>query len=209
MGNTHVFVYLFSNRQRCDVLKVSMKLTFLRVFVILAVAALAVLAFYAVWRNQKQDPRLDAPVVSSFSECVEAGYPIQESFPRRCTTPSGQSFTEYIGNANEKQDLIQVTAPLPNQAINTPFVIQGQARGTWYFEASFPIELEDANGVVIGRSIAQAQSDWMTEDFVPFTSTLTFVMPTTTTGTLVLKKDNPSGMPERDDALRIPVTFTP
>lgn len=186
-----------------------MKLTFLRVFVILAVAALAVLAFYAVWRNQKQDPRLDAPVVSSFSECVEAGYPIQESFPRRCTTPSGQSFTEDIGNVNEKQDLIQVTAPLPNQAINTPFVIQGQARGTWYFEASFPIELEDANGVVIGRSIAQAQSDWMTEDFVPFTSTLTFTAPSTTTGTLVLKKDNPSGMPERDDALRIPVTFTP
>jgi hypothetical protein len=30
--------------------------------------------------------------ISSFVECKEAGYPIQESYPERCVTPDGSSF---------------------------------------------------------------------------------------------------------------------
>jgi hypothetical protein len=48
----------------------------------------------------------------------------------------------------------------------------------------------------------------MTEEFVPFTATLTFEQPETETGFLVLEKDNPSGLPEQADELRIPVSFT-
>ncbi len=47
----------------------------------------------------------------------------------------------------------------------------------------------------------------MTADFVPFKVKLIFSPPTTAAGTLVLKKDNPSGLPEHDDELRIPVAF--
>jgi spore germination protein GerM len=54
---------------------------------------------------------------------------------------------------------------------------------------------------------AQAQGDWMTTNFVPFSSTLTFSTPTTPTGILVLQKDNPSGLPENDAEIRIPVRF--
>ncbi len=30
--------------------------------------------------------------ITSFAECKEAGYPIQESYPERCMTPDGSSF---------------------------------------------------------------------------------------------------------------------
>ena len=106
-----------------------------------------------------------------------------------------------------KSDLIKVSSPLPSQEIESPLEITGEARGYWYFEASFPIHLLDGNGIEIAVAPAQAQSEWMTTDFVPFKLVLLFDKPTTPTGTLVLKKDNPSGLPEHDDEIRIPVRF--
>lgn len=88
-------------------------------------------------------------------------------------------------------------------------VIKGEAKGSWFFEASFPIRLYDENVKEIGLTIAQAKSDWMTEDFVPFEAILNFQAPTTEKGILILEKDNPSGLPENADELRIPVFFAP
>ncbi len=97
----------------------------------------------------------------------------------------------------------QVTSPLPN-----PLVLTGEAKGNWYFEASFPVELKNNANVVIGTGVAQAQSDWMTTNFVPFTVSITFpAQPAGSTGTLILKKDNPSGEPANDDQYVVPVTF--
>lgn len=36
----------------------------------------------------------DKAVISNFEECAAAGYPIMESFPERCATPDGRSFTK-------------------------------------------------------------------------------------------------------------------
>lgn len=102
-------------------------------------------------------------------------------------------------------DFIQVTTPLPDTLISSPLVIKGQARGNWYFEASFPIKLIDANGRVLGSAIAQAQEDWMTTEFVPFIANLSFSLPSATTGSLIFEKDNPSGLPENAAELRVPV----
>lgn len=105
-------------------------------------------------------------------------------------------------------NLIAVDAPFKNATVSSPLVISGTARGTWYFEASAPIELRDASGKVIVQSYVEAQSDWMTEDFVPFKTTLIFpTQPAGSTGTLVLQNDNPSGDPERQKELLIPVKF--
>jgi hypothetical protein len=105
-------------------------------------------------------------------------------------------------------DLISVSAPLKNATISSPLSVTGQARGNWYFEASFPVVLKDAQGAIIAQVPAQAQGEWMTTDFVPFVAALTFPAQTLgSKGTLVLKKDNPSGDPERDQSVEIPVTF--
>jgi len=34
--------------------------------------------------------------INSFEECVKAGYPVMESYPRQCRTPDGRSFTENV-----------------------------------------------------------------------------------------------------------------
>lgn len=105
-------------------------------------------------------------------------------------------------------DKIRLAAPLPEQQVAGPLVVTGEARGNWYFEASFPVRLLDAFGNQLAAVPAQAQGDWMTTEFVPFRAELAFAAPTTAVGTLVLVKDNPSGLPEYADEMRIPVKFS-
>lgn len=117
-----------------------------------------------------------------------------------------------INNTNAQEasiaNLIEVNTPSINGFAASPLKVEGRARGTWYFEASFPVELKDANGKTIAEAPAQAKGDWMTEEFVPFSLSLTFpAQPRGTMGTLILHKDNPSGEPERDQSLSIPITF--
>lgn len=102
---------------------------------------------------------------------------------------------------------IKVTSISTNQLITSPHNLRGEARGTWFFEASFPVRLEDANGNVLVQIPAQAQGEWMTENFVPYQATLRFNQPSTATGVLILEKDNPSGLPENAAEIRIPVRF--
>lgn len=162
-------------------------------------------AAFFIW-NQKKIEKSVAEV-SNFEECGARGYPILESYPSQCKTPDGRTFIEDIGNELEKQDLIRTTNPRPNELIQSPLEIKGEARGYWFFEASFPIKLVDEKGNELGMAIAQTQSDWMTEDFVPFETKLEFQEPETKKGFLILKKDNPSGLQENDDELRVPVRF--
>ena len=109
---------------------------------------------------------------------------------------------------NVRERPIKVTTPKPGDTVQSPLIIEGEARGLWYFEASFPVKITDANGTILGIVPAQAQDEWMTENFVPFKATLEFTNPTTPTGVLILEKDNPSGLPEHDDSLKIPIKFS-
>ena len=109
-----------------------------------------------------------------------------------------------------KADLIRIDSPRPNQIIQSPLTITGEARGSWFFEASFPVVLTNWDGLIIAQGIATAKSDWMTANFVPFEAKLTFTVDKNTysnRGTLILRKDNPSGLPEHDDAFEIPVVL--
>lgn len=147
-------------------------------------------------------------VINNFQDCVDAGNLILESYPRQCNTQDGQHFTEEVGNVLQMQDQITLSSPLPNDFITSPLTITGDARGTWFFEASFPIVLTNWDGLIIAEGYATADSDWMTEEFVPFTANLEFDIPDyKNNGSLILKKDNPSGLPENDAALEIPVFF--
>jgi len=41
----------------------------------------------------------------------------------------------------EKVDLITIETPRPNSKIESPVIITGKARGYWFFEASFVVEV--------------------------------------------------------------------
>jgi len=116
--------------------------------------------------------------------------------------------TKQAAVATPHPDMIRLTSPQADEAVGSPLVVKGEARGTWYFEASFPAKLFDADGKLLAAVPARAQGDWMTENYVPFLVALAFDRPATATGTLVLEKDNPSGLPENADELRLPVKFS-
>jgi hypothetical protein len=107
----------------------------------------------------------------------------------------------------QKDDLIRVTSIKNNQTITSPVTITGEARGTWFFEASFPVRIEDAQGKVLAQGPAAAQGEWMTENYVPFSIIFNFVKPESGTGYIILEKDNPSGLPENANELRVPIQF--
>lgn len=171
-------------------------------FWILLAVLVVVAGVVGYYYNQQQKIKS----ISSFEECAAAGYPIMESYPLRCMTPDGRSFTQEIGNQLEKIDLITISNPRPNQTIQSPLKISGKARGTWFFEGSFPIKLLDDTGKLIAESHAEAQGEWMTEEFVQYEATLEFETQSNK-GALILEKDNPSGLPENADQLKIPVKF--
>lgn len=181
------------------------------IIVIVGAAALLLLpatqVFAPTGNEGGGEPTASEPI--NFLECLAAGYPVMESYPRQCNTPSGGHFVEDVGNAIEVQDLIVSDFPRPGDIVSSPMVATGQARGNWFFEASFPISILDAEGEVIGTGYAEAQGEWMTTEFVPFQSiAIEFEeQEQGAEGTVVLHKDNPSGLPEHDNELRIPIVF--
>lgn len=107
---------------------------------------------------------------------------------------------------DEKPDLIKIFTPKLGEVVQSPLLVTGEARGFWFFEASFPVKLIDEQGNLIARGIAQAQKDWMTEDFVPFKATLEFST-LVASGSLILEKDNPSGLQENSAEVHRAVRF--
>lgn len=113
-----------------------------------------------------------------------------------------------VDNNPSFEDMLVVESLNNNDTIASPITITGKARGGWYFEASFPIEIQNASGTKIAEGPAQALSDWMTEDYVPFSATLTYpAQPAGSVGKVILRNDNPSGLPENDKSLEIPIVF--
>ncbi len=102
-----------------------------------------------------------------------------------------------------------LTSIKANDIISSPLTIEGQARGGWFFEASFPVQLVDAGGNVLAQIPLQATEDRMTENYVHFKSEMTFSPGTNTAGKLVFHNDNPSGLPQNDKSFEVPVRFHP
>lgn len=161
-----------------------------------------------------QSPLKNLPTLSvlSFESCLQAGYPIMESYPRQCKTPDGRTYAEEIKApeptyVNASSGMIIVETPTPLSVTGKEFSVIGKARGTWFFEASFPVEVLDKDGKTLATGIAQAQSDWMTTELVGYKANIS--IPTSYIGkaTLILKKDNPSGMPEHEASISFPITI--
>jgi len=106
---------------------------------------------------------------------------------------------------------IKVTYPKSGQTVSSPLSLAGEARGTWFFEATAPVVLKDASGKTIAQGHINATGDWMTTNFVPFTGSLTWTASSTgtsTKATLVFMNDNPSGDPKLQKSVSIPVVLS-
>lgn len=147
--------------------------------------------------------------------------PLFMTLAGRFAEPPAESFGEAFEGAflatqlvqvwpkgNCRGDHIVVDFPMPGTLVSSPLSVRGRARGTWFFEGDFPVALKDPKGRMIAKGFCTAKGEWMTRDFVPFEGTIEFKRPEASgTGTLILEKDNPTGLPKHDDAVEIPVFF--
>lgn len=101
----------------------------------------------------------------------------------------------------------QITTPELGKPIKSPLTIRGKVARSFAFEGTFPIVLKDANGKELARASAHVVGSNNTSNAVPFLAMLTFAQPISRTGTLVLQKDNPSGLPQNDDSRIFNVVF--
>lgn len=104
---------------------------------------------------------------------------------------------------------IQVFSPESGATLKSPVVLEGRAHGSWFFEASAPVKILDAQGRELAHGNIQAIDDWMTDDFVRFRGEISFNVTMTTSGVLVFNNDNPSGLPENSSEFRVPVVLSP
>lgn len=107
----------------------------------------------------------------------------------------------------DDEELIRVDKPETRAIVESPLTVKGEARGYWFFEASFPAQIIDANGTVLAEVPIEAIDDWMTEEFVSFEALIPFDSPGTAGGYLILNRANPSDLPQNNDSLAIPISF--
>lgn len=75
--------------------------------------------------------------IDSFDECVAAGYPVMESYPRQCAA-NRRTFTETVTNTNSS---------VPTNAIMTPVETLAVSSNIWYWQNDQVYSMELRSGV--------------------------------------------------------------
>lgn len=124
--------------------------------------------------------------------------------------PAGNGNATTISTSTDQtgalHDRVVIDAPKSGATVPKSFSVTGKAPGNWYFEASFPIEVLDPSGNTVATGHGEALSDWMTTADVAFKAEIQ-VQSYTGPATLVLMRDNPSGLPENDDSISLPIVI--
>jgi hypothetical protein len=158
--------------------------------IILVVVGLALYGVYS-WQHQKVD-NLNQQVSSLSSQLTSI------------KTQNQQPSYTYTSAKGVK---IKIYTPASGATVVNPIAVVGEVPGNWSFEASFPVVLKDSTGNVIVQTPAQLLGDWETTQLVPFSVKLVFSGSESGSGTIVLQKDNPSGLSSNDDSISIPIKF--
>lgn len=107
----------------------------------------------------------------------------------------------------KKDEGILIFSPRENEKIKSPLKIEGKAKGFWFFEAQFNVELYDLNNNLLGFSTLTAKGDWTKEDYIDFEGELKFIENTTDFGILRFRGANASGLPENEKIFELIVEF--
>lgn len=112
-----------------------------------------------------------------------------------------------IKKINDAKNIIIIDSPKPYQKVQIPIFIKGKARGSFFFEATFPIRIEDENGNLITSGYVITKENWMSEDFVTFETYFDFDKGDLKRGFIIFEKANPSALKENKFEIKIPVYF--
>ncbi len=151
-----------------------------------------------------------APVCGELQiQCIKAPcLPIKQTFANRCEAQKLNVLNIIDGACADARE-VSIAAPVQEAFVQSPVVITGRAVGNWFFEGVFLAQITDAKGGVLGQGQMKAKTDWTVASLVDFSGTVTFNKSTTPTGFIVLRNDNPSGLPENAKVFTWPVQFKP
>lgn len=155
----------------------------------------------------KDKPKKPRPLHSCAKQDKQAKETPENAYPKKELASEGKGDEIQIVTQNEPTgDDVRISQLGENDVISSPLVINGSAKD-WYFEGSFVVKLLNDNDEILAQGSAQAQDDWMEDNFVPFTVELVFDSKGAEKGRLVFEKSNPSGLPENTKSVSLPVLF--
>lgn len=179
------------------------------ILLVLGIAALASISTYA-WQHSKvndlhnQVNSLNAQLTSLNSQVAT----LSDKLNMACrSTQQTTSTCEDYTYTSTKGVFILVYTPHRGATLASPIAIVGEVPGNWSFEAQFPVQLKDSGGSVMAQTSAHVLGNWQSDQLVPFSAQLTFTTAKSGNGTLVIQKDNPSGLTKNSDLVSIPVHF--
>ena len=156
--------------------------------------------FQNIFLNKRLEKAITPTRTATPSPTCRPRPPCLDATPR-CLIPETDDMCPRV-------DQPQVITPVANSIIRSPLTIKGRLPSSWMFEGVFPIKLLDSksNLILQGQGREVIPGSWQSDAFIEFTAVLTFKT-NDTKGFLVLVKDNPSGLPENDASLTIPIFF--
>ncbi len=113
---------------------------------------------------------------------------------------------------SEKGDTIYLEEVKSGDVLSVEDEILGRAPSNWYFEGTFPVRIFNQQGEEIAVLFAVATQEWTQEGYVPFSLELHSNLIDLKEESVVViqfEKDNPSGLEENADYLKITVTLKP
>lgn len=129
---------------------------------------------------------------------------LNDAKAEKSQTKQDETSTQYT---SDKGVTVTVTSPDRSAGVASPLSVAGEVPGSWSSEGQFPVVLKNDAGLEVARGAAKLDGDWQTTDLVGFTTELVWSTPQSGAGTLVLQKDNPSGLAANDDSVEIPINF--
>lgn len=183
----------------------------LGILLVVVVAAAASFVTYALQRRQVTDlnskvSSLNTRINSQNSQIAT----LTAQLSKACQpAPQANANPECVGYAYQsaKGVTVSVFSPIKNAAVVSPVAVLGEVPGNWSFEAQFPVQLKNGKGDTVAQATAHVLGNWQTTALVPFSVQLTYTTAQTGNGSIVLQKDNPSGLTQNEDSVSIPVHF--
>lgn len=183
---------------------------------ILAAVVVAAAAFFAAyaWQHrqvttlQARVSSLDTQLGGANTRVADLTARLNQACPSQAqpgqSQPSGCAASSYT---SDQGVAVVAYSPAKNAKISSPLAVIGEVPGSWSFEAQFPVRLKDSHGSVIAQATGHVLGNWQTSQLVPFSAQLIFAAAGPGSGTLILEKDNPSGLSQNADAVSIPVQW--
>ncbi len=119
-------------------------------------------------------------------------------------SPSNMSSAS--GVSGDVADFVSLSIA-PGSIITDVVTITGEIKGVYFFEGKAQGLLLDENKKVLDTFSLDATSNWLTADAVSFKTTVDTTSALPGPGYLRFKNDNPSGDPEKDKYIDVPIVI--